>query len=251
MKVIDRLKLKTSIYESAKKRKDGEDELYKDRVFEVEKEFRDRETQLAKTYYEEKEKLEKAKQKAISAIPHNFSDKQGYETLEREIQEIVEANRIDHNLMCLLLEKKTGKAWSAKVVTGICKDWEYGAEMCRFGVVLMNEEHPRYNGLVASYSATENPYDEDNVILVRLGGCFPVSERPKYQERANTYNWFLTYLDAKGILPAYEDASQLANLKGYKNVVVSAIDDYLKAQEARNNNTPASTASEDEDALGR
>ena len=131
--------------------------------------------------------------------------------------------------MCKLLTQKTGKKWLPKIVTGLCSDMVYGGQLSRYGVILVNEDHPKFNSQVASYS-DDQVIPEDNAIFVKVGGVWPVQERFQYQDAANNFNWMLVYLASKGALPSFEDKAHLPHGGKYNKQILEALEEYVEGK---------------------
>ena len=233
MKLLKDIEEKKVAYECFQGEYDRQEAVYKAEVFKVSKKYEAMADEAFGRYKAEVEQLNAERNGEIAQIPGIAINPELVAEEKTALKKLIQENKIDHDLMCKLLKKKTGLLWDEKPLTGVCRDWESGGQMSRYGVVLMNERHPKFNCLIASYDENQRPQDESNMIFVRIGAAWPVEEAIKGRNYAYDYNWLLTYLDAKGLLPSYEHPAHLANCREFGAIVVEAIEEYLQGKEAK------------------
>ncbi len=176
-----------------------------------------------------------AKEKiAIDSVPLiNFD----YNELEFAFQDeksfrndLLENFKIDHNLMCQLLEQETNMAWKHKVIVGHSADpvtrYSYA-----YGTILVNEKNPVF---YASRNINYNPIleNDSDTILCNVKVTYPEIYRNICQEETNNYNWLDFYIHKVGLVPEYEideEKNDLPKCGVYEDVVKNAIAKHIQS----------------------
>lgn len=245
--ILEEIAAKNAGYETIKRERDSQQATYDAKVAAVKAVYGEKQRAVQDKYMQDINSIEAEEKKELDQIRKVVLSSEAVDELQGEVQAIIDQNMIDHNTMCSLLIEKTGKIWLPKIVTGLAQDWEFGGQMSRYGVMLVNEDHEGFNSQVLSYSVNEHPMEDKNAIIAKIGAVWPVNERYAYQHQANNFNWLLVYLEAKGVLPSYEDPAHVPTGGEYRKIILSAIEELLNGKSKTAMMAAGGAASEDEE----